>query len=90
MGGSKINKIYHPFPFGSLNYLNFEAELIDNVLYLVMPDNSFDSLNIVCKPNYNIDTILNFMENNLSFRVYYEIVVENEFKEIGNESYFKE
>ena len=85
-----MNKKYNPFPFGSLNYLNFEAELIDNVLYLVMPDNSFDSLNIVCKPNYNIDIILNFVENHLPFSVYYENVVENEFKEIGNESYFKE
>lgn len=68
----------NPFRFGSAAYLNLEAEPIEDILYIIAPDEHYSPLKIICKPNYNINTVLNFVEDNLPVEIRYEIVVESE------------
>jgi len=75
----------NPFNFGSPLYLNLEAEKVDDILYLIMPDSLTDSLKIIVKPGYDIDTVLEFVKDHVPIIVYYEIIVENDFKVIENE-----
>ena len=72
----------NPFNFGSPAYLNLEAEKVDDILYLIIPDSLVYPLKIIVKPGYDIDTVLEFVENHVPIGVYYEIIVENDFKEI--------
>lgn len=72
----------NPFNFGSPVYLNLEAEKVEDILYLIMPDRLLDPLKIIVKPDYDIDTVLEFAKNHVPITVYYEIIVENDFKEI--------
>lgn len=67
---------------GSPAYLNLEAEKVDDILYLIMPDSPTDPLKIIVKQDYDIDTVLEFVENHMPISVYYEIIVENDFKVI--------
>ena len=73
-----MSKKFNAFQPGSLAYLIVEAESIEDILYIIAPDEHYSPLKIVCKPNYNIDTVLNFVEANLSVGIKYEIVVESE------------
>lgn len=75
----------NPFNFGSTAYLNLEAEKVDDILYLIIPDRGYDPLKIIVKPGYDIDTVKEFVENHIPFSVYYDIIVENDFKVIENE-----
>ena len=72
----------NPFRFGSAAYLNLEAEKVEDILYLIIPDSSVDPLKIIVKPGYDIDTVLEFVENHMPISVYYKIIVENDFKVI--------
>ena len=74
----------NPFNFGSPLYLNLEAEKVDDILYLILPDGPSDSLKIIVKPGYDIDTVLEFVKDYVPVAVYYEIIVENDFKVIEN------
>lgn len=67
---------------GSPAYLNLEAEKVDDILYLIIPDSLVYPLKIIVKPGYDIDTVLEFVENHMPISVYYKIIVENDFKEI--------
>lgn len=75
----------NPFNPGSPAYLNLEAEKVEDILYLIMPDSPTDPLKIIVKPDYDIDTVLEFVRNHVPVAVYYEIIVENDFKVIENE-----
>ena len=75
----------NPFRFGSAAYLNLEAEKVEDILYLIIPDSLVDPLKIIVKPGYDIDTVLEFVENHMPISVYYKIIVENDFKVIENE-----
>ena len=75
----------NPFNSGSPLYLNLEAEKVDDILYLIMPDSPTDSLKIIVKPDYDIDTVLEFVKNHVPIIVYYEIIVENDFEVIEND-----
>lgn len=72
----------NPFNFGSPLYLNLEAEKVDDILYLIMPDSPTDPLEIIVKQDYDIDTVLEFVKNHVPVAVYYEIIVENDFEVI--------
>lgn len=72
----------NPFNPGSPAYLNLEAEKVDDILYLIMPDSPTDPLKIIVKPGYDVDTVLEFVENHVPISVYYKIIVENDFKVI--------
>lgn len=75
----------NPFNFGSPAYLNLEAEKVEDILYLIMPNRGgFDPLKIIVKPDYDIDTVLEFVKDHVPITVYYEIIVENDFKVIEN------
>ena len=75
----------NPFRFGSAAYLNLEAEKVEDILYLIIPDSLVDPLKIIVKPGYDIDTVLEFVKDHVPVAVYYEIIVENDFKVIENE-----
>ena len=47
-----------------------------------MPDSPTDPLKIIVKPDYDIDTVLEFVKKHEPISVYYEIIVENDFKVI--------
>ena len=72
----------NPFTFGSPLYLKLEAEKVDDILYLIMPDSPTDPLEIIVKQDYDIDTVLEFVKNHVPVAVYYEIIVENDFEVI--------
>ena len=72
----------NPFTFGSPLYLKLEAEKVDDILYLIMPDSPTDPLKIIVKQDYDIDTVLEFVKNHVPVAVYYEIIVENDFEVI--------
>ena len=47
------------FRVGSLNYLIVKADKVDDILYILYDD--FEHfINIIVKPNYNIDEIVEF------------------------------
>ena len=75
----------NPFNSGSPLYLNLEAEKVDDILYLIMPDSPTDPLKIIVKQDYDIDTVLEFVKNHVPVAVYYEIIVENDFEVIKND-----
>ena len=72
----------NPFNPGSPAYLNLEAEKVDDILYLIIPDSPTDPLKIIVKQDYDIDTVLEFVKNHMPISVYYKIIVENDFKVI--------
>jgi len=69
----------NPFEFGSMAYLIFEASKVPDILYLIAPDTmSNDScLKIVCRPEYNIDSIFRFVDEHLPIHLTSEVIVEN-------------
>lgn len=70
----------NPFVFGSMAYLNLEASKVPDILYLIEPNRtSLDfCLKIVCRPGYNIDSVMDFVEEHLPLHLEYEVVVESE------------
>lgn len=70
----------NPFVFGSMNYLIFEAKKVDDILYLIEPDITSGDycLKIVCRPGYNIDSIMEFVNDHLPIHIPSEVIVESE------------
>lgn len=70
----------NPFVFGSMNYLIFEASKVPDILYLIEPNEaSLDfCLKIVCRPGYNIDSIMDFVDDHLPMHMTSEVIVESE------------
>ena len=70
----------NPFIFGSMAYLNLEASKVPDILYLIEPNRtSLDfCLKIVCHPGYNIDSIMEFVDNHLPMHMTSEVIVESE------------
>ena len=78
VGDDRMTEKFNAFRPGSLAHLIVEAEPIEDILYIIAPDEHYSPLKIICKPNYNINTVLNFVEDNLPVEIRYEIVVESE------------
>ena len=70
----------NPFIFGSMAYLNLEASKVPDILYLIEPNKtSLDfCLKIVCRPGYNINSIMEFVDNHLPMDMASEVIVESE------------
>lgn len=70
----------NPFVFGSMAYLNLEASKVPDILYLIEPDITSEDycLKIVCRPGYNIDSIMEFVEEHLPMHIASEVIVESE------------
>ena len=67
---------------GSMAHLTLEAEKYPDILYLISPKDSFSPVQIICKPNYNIDKVKEFIDDNFTVTMNYEIIVENDIGEL--------
>ena len=63
------------FRVGSLNYLIVKADKVDDILYILYDD--FEHfINIIVKPNYNIDEIVEFQNRYIPITISTKIIVE--------------
>ena len=67
------------FNFGSLNYLIVEADKVDDILY-IMWDKDEGTLKIIVKPNYDIDSVLDFRKNHVPLGIYSKVIVEENYE----------
>lgn len=64
--------------FGSMNYTTLMAEKYDDILYVIKStEKPLIDIDIICKPNYNIEEVLNFTKEHLPLSVTYRIIVED-------------
>ena len=73
----------NPFRPGSIAHMTLEAEKYDDILYLVADAESpFEPVKIICKPDYNISKVQDFIESNFTYGMNYEVIVENNYEAI--------
>ena len=77
-----MSEKFNAFRPGSLAHLIVEAEHIEDILYIIAPELPEIPVKIICKPNYDIDSVLNFVNDNLEYGIPYDIVVENNYEVI--------
>ena len=73
----------NPFRLGSIAHMTLGAEKYEDILYLIADAKQpHKPIKIICKPDYDIDKVMEFVESNFTFGMAYEIVVENNFEVI--------
>jgi len=71
---------------GSIAHMTLEAEKYDDILYIVADaEQPHEPVKIICKPDYNIDKVMEFVESNFTYGTPYKIIVENSYEVIKND-----
>ena len=67
----------NPFQLGSMAHIIYESKKYDDILYVMNTGQLDYSIKIVCKPNYSVDQVKQFIDNTMLISMDYEVVVEN-------------
>ena len=68
------------FMHGSMAHLLYEARKYDDILYIVADvKQPYCPIKIVCKPNYSVEQVKQFIDKTMLVSMEYEVVVENNF-----------
>ena len=70
------------FSFGSFGALKLAAENYDDIIY-VMWDDINHIFKVICMPDYDIDKILEYINENVPLGVVSEVIVENKCKMVN-------
>ena len=78
-----IKNFFRP---GSIAHMIREAEKYEDILYLIADaEQPHNPVKIICKPDYNIDKVMEFVNSSFPLSIDYEIVVENNYEVYLNE-----
>ena len=84
---ARKRKMRNPFRPGCLSYIEFEAQRNDNIFYITYDESEYPILvKIIVKPNYDIDSILDFCDNYIPLGIYHQVIVEENLEFLNCEA----
>ena len=77
-------ELKNPYPLGSVGYITVEAEKYEDIQHIQADIKKYphQPLMIICKPDYNKEKVMEFIEDNIPLGTSYEIIVQKDFKEL--------
>ena len=67
---------YNPYIFGSLAQMNYDCINYKDIIRVEKNYQSIGTVNIICKPNYNIKQIIDYIFNSIDGRLDYKVMEE--------------